>query len=86
MPTTAKTLVDKVVKQREEQQRNKRAPAPHPDAISLLAIDAQLALARSNVELAEALQAFAGAADKQNGALKDAVVELTAKVAALGKR
>ncbi|MFG3005811.1 hypothetical protein [Streptomyces calvus] len=86
MPTTAKDLVDELVKQRDAQRKNKRAPAPHPDTITLLHADAQIALARSNVELAEAVRACTEAADKNNGALKDAVAALTAKVAELAKR
>ncbi|MFJ5207538.1 hypothetical protein [Streptomyces nigra] len=52
----------------------------------MLHVDAQLALAKSNVELVEALKAFAGTADKHSGALNNAIVELTAKVAALRTR
>ncbi|QKW00630.1 hypothetical protein [Streptomyces sp. NA02536] len=86
MPTPAKTLVDDLVKQRDAQRKNKKAPDPHRDSIALLQADAQIALARSNVELVEAVQALTEAANKNNGALKDAVQALTAKVAELGKR
>ncbi|MFC7906390.1 hypothetical protein [Streptomyces nigra] len=85
MPKDAKELVDKLLGQRETQKRSSR-PGPHPDEISLLQVDAQLALAKSNVELVEALKAFAGTADKHSGALNNAIVELTAKVAALRTR
>ncbi len=82
MPTSARILVEKVVKQRAAYERNQKAK-PHPDNIRLLQIDADIALAQSNLELAEALKASAEAGDKNNGALKDAVSALTTKVTAL---
>ncbi|KES07022.1 hypothetical protein BU52_10510 [Streptomyces toyocaensis] len=92
MPTSAKDLVEKVVKQRAAYERDQKAK-PHPDNIRLLQIDADIALARSNLELAEALKASADARSRSSGALKDAVgalatkvTALTAKIAETGKR
>lgn len=86
LPTTAKDLVDDLVKLREKQRKDRRAPDPHRDTVALIQADAQIALARSNVELVEAVQALTEAANQNNGALKDAVAALTAKVADLGER
>ncbi|MEU3756958.1 hypothetical protein ACFYMR_04875 [Streptomyces albogriseolus] len=86
MPTPAKDLVNELVKLRDAQRKNKKIPDPHPDTIALLQADAQIALARSNVELVEAVQALTEAANKNNVALSNTVAALTAKVAELGKR
>ncbi|MFI5568878.1 hypothetical protein ACIA6T_16320 [Streptomyces sp. NPDC051740] len=84
MAATAKDLLNKAVKQREDQVRKKQSL--HPDDIALLQIDANLALAQSNVELVEALSALTAAAGKNSGDMKDAIAALTSKVAELAKR
>jgi NACalpha-BTF3-like transcription factor len=82
LAATAKDLLNKAVKQREDQVRKKQSL--HPDDIALLHID--LALAQSNVELVEALNALTAAAGKNSGGMKDAITALTSKVAELAKR
>jgi hypothetical protein len=84
LAATAKDLLNKAVKQREDQVRKKQSL--HPDDIALLHIDANLALAQSNVELVEALNALTAAAGKNSGGMKDAITALTSKVAELAKR
>ncbi|MEU6097025.1 hypothetical protein [Streptomyces sp. NPDC047079] len=83
MVTNARELIDKA-RQRAAQTRKK--PTPHPDEIVQLQAEANLALALSNVELAEAMKTFTDTAGKNNGALKDALAALTTKVADLAKR
>ncbi|MGW3497794.1 hypothetical protein [Streptomyces sp. NPDC001020] len=84
MAATAKDLVDKAIKKREDQIRKRQQP--HPDEVALFQVEASLALAQSNVELADAIKALTAAAGKSGGTVKDALAGLTAKLTDLAKR
>ncbi|NXY93709.1 hypothetical protein HYE82_04695 [Streptomyces sp. BR123] len=83
MALTAKTLIDAA--KRKQEQVDRKNPA-HPDEIAQSQAAANLALAQSNVELADAIKALTEAAGKNSATIKDAIVNLSAKLAELAKR
>ncbi|MFF4355039.1 hypothetical protein [Streptomyces sp. NPDC001530] len=83
MATPAKTLIETAKKKQDQADRKKPT---HPDDIAQAQAAANLALAQSNVELADAIKALTEAAAKNSGAIKDAIASLTTKLADLAKR
>jgi hypothetical protein len=81
---SAEDRVDLALKKRDDQIRKRQQP--HPDEIALFQAEANLALAQSNVELADAIRALTAAAGKNSGTVKDALAGVTAKLTELAKR
>jgi hypothetical protein len=83
LATPAKTLIERA----QSKQRKVAGQKPaHPDEITDLHVSANLALAQSNVELAEAIKASTDAAAKNSGTIKDALSSLATKLTDLAKR
>ncbi|POX48216.1 hypothetical protein [Streptomyces sp. Ru72] len=82
MATTAKELI-RTAKSKVDQAAGKGA---HPDTVRLAQAAVNLAVAQSNVELAEALNTFTEAVGKNSGTVKEAMAALTTKVGDLAKR
>jgi hypothetical protein len=83
LATPAKTLIERA--QSKQKQVAGKKPA-HPDEISDLHVSTNLALAQSNVELAEAIKASTDASAKNSGTIKDALSSLATKLTDLAKR
>ncbi|MFD5573986.1 hypothetical protein [Streptomyces cadmiisoli] len=83
MALTAKSLID-AAKRSQDKAAGKSQPHPNDIAQSQAAVN--LALAQSNVELADAIKALTDAAGKNSATIKDAIANLSAKLAGLANR
>ncbi|MFD0376480.1 hypothetical protein [Streptomyces sp. NPDC127112] len=83
MALAAKLLIEEAKKTQDQVARKNPA---HPDEIALSQAATNLALAQSNVELAGAIKALTDAAGKNSATIKDAIANLSTKLADLAKR
>lgn len=83
MALAAKLLIEEA--KRKQDQVARKNPA-HPDEIAQSQAATNLALAQSNLELAGAIKALTDAAGKNSATIKDAIANLSTKLADLAKR